>query len=96
MTEKSEGMTANVVLIHKYAADKTFIQTGEITFEGETNKVATATGMWRIEGNQLFWEVIGTSDEKQTGKATFDIVQIGENSLTLRKDGKTIIYTKVQ
>lgn len=101
-TPETEGAAeAQMTAILKCAADKTFLYTIEVSVgEGEAkyhNKYIL-TGVWHVDDQQLIWTKILGSDpkEKQPSEVKFDIVQIGENSMALKKDGKTMIFTKAQ
>lgn len=91
--EANEEGGKTVKSIQKYAADKTFLFTIRSSVEGVGGY--TQTGNWRIEGNKIILSPINASGKIETDEGHYDVIQIGENSMTVRNGKDVLVFIKV-
>ncbi|WP_162268261.1 hypothetical protein [Hymenobacter sp. PAMC 26628] len=84
---------STVKSIQKYAADKTFLFILESSVEGV--KGSTQTGTWRVEDKKIILSPIDESGRTETDAGHYDIIQIGENSMTLKNGKDLLVLIKV-
>ena len=78
--------------VQKYAADNTFLFTLESTVEGV--KGSTQTGTWRIEDKKIILSPIDESGKTEADAGHYDIIQIGENSMTVKNGKDLLVFIK--
>lgn len=92
--EAPSGTEGLFTCVQKYSSDKSFYQKMNSSAGGEHS--STTTGVWRIENKKLFISPINEAGKLEQDGGIFDIVQIGENSMTLKREEQLVILSRAR